>query len=136
MSLVIDASLAAQWFLPDERNEPANSVLRELASRSGCTPSHFWAEMRNVLLVAERRGRLGPGEATALLRALRDLPIDDAGSGPDGPVLELARRHGLSATDAAYLAVALDLRASLGTSDRRLAAAARAEGVLVLGAMA
>ena len=45
----------------------------------------------------------------------------------------LARKHGLSAYDALYLELALHKEADLATADRALAAAARAEGVRVVG---
>ena len=48
-------------------------------------------------------------------------------------VLRLARKHGLSAYDALYLELALHKEADLATADRALAAAARAEGVRVVG---
>jgi predicted nucleic acid-binding protein len=61
------------------------------------------------------------------------LPLDDAGIGGDSFVLMLSANHGLSAYDAAYLALALNRSAPLATLDRKLAAAARKEGVTVLG---
>jgi predicted nucleic acid-binding protein len=47
---------------------------------------------------------------------------------------KLAVKHGLSAYDAAYLALALAARLPLATFDRRLRDAAKAEGVAVLPA--
>jgi len=41
----------------------------------------------------------------------------------------IARRHGLSAYDALYLALALELGAILATNDRQLVRAALAEGI-------
>ena len=48
-------------------------------------------------------------------------------------MLALARRHGLTVYDAAYLELATRENLSLATLDGPLAAAARAEGVPVLG---
>jgi predicted nucleic acid-binding protein len=64
---------------------------------------------------------------------LRRLPLEDAGSGGDGAVLNLASSHALSAYDAAYLTLALDRKLPLATLDRKLVVAARAEGVEILG---
>jgi predicted nucleic acid-binding protein len=50
--------------------------------------------------------------------------------------LTLAARRALSAYDASYLALALQLALPLATADQRLAAAARIEGVAVLGPLA
>ncbi len=53
-------------------------------------------------------------------------------TGIDRNVLDLARRHNLTAYDAAYLEVAGRLRLPLATLDRRLQAAAAAEGAALL----
>jgi predicted nucleic acid-binding protein len=99
-------------------------------------PSLFWFEIRNILAMAERRGRIGAGEALLGMERLRRLPIDDAGVGGDGAVLLLAAKHVLSACDAAYLSVALSRNVALATLDRKLAVAARKEEVIVLGPFA
>jgi predicted nucleic acid-binding protein len=133
MALVVDASLAAAWFLPDEHNDAADLVMGELAKNPGRAPSLFWFETRNLFLVAERRGRLKPGEAATTMAQLRAFPILDEGTGNDRLTLALAERHGLSGYDASYLALAVSEGLPLGTLDRRLASAARAQGVDVLG---
>ncbi|WP_087000674.1 type II toxin-antitoxin system VapC family toxin [Rhizobium sullae] len=133
MSFILDASIAAAWFLPDEQHEAADQLMSNLRSTVGFVPSLFWFETRNLFLMAERRGRLRRGEALLVMTQLRALSIEDAGSGGDGRVLELANRHSLSGYDASYLALALAQGISLATADRKMAAAARIEGVTVLG---
>ena len=133
MALVVDASLAAAWFLPDEQNDAADQVMAELDKNPGRAPSLFWFETRNLFLVAERRGRLQPGEAATTMAQLRGFPILDEGTGNDRLVLALAERHGLSGYDASYLALALSQNLPLATLDKKLAAAARAQGVEVRG---
>jgi predicted nucleic acid-binding protein len=136
MPFVVDASLAAAWFLPDEQNEAADQLLLYLRASSGLAPSLFWFETRNLFLMAERRGRLKPGEALLSMAQLRGLPIEDAGSVGDHLVLEVANRCGLSGYDASYLALASDRKLPFGTCDRRLAQAALAEKVELLGPLA
>ena len=133
MALVIDASLAAAWFLPDEQYDAADRVMAELEKNPGRAPSLFWFETRNLFLVAERRGRLQPGEAATTMAQLRGFPILDEGTGATGCLLALAERHGLSGYDASYLALALSQNLPLATLDKKLAAAARAQGVEVRG---
>ncbi|UWU16874.1 type II toxin-antitoxin system VapC family toxin (plasmid) [Rhizobium sullae] len=133
MSFILDASIAAAWFLPDEQHEATDQLMSNLRSTVGFVPSLFWFETRNLFLMAERRGRLRRGEALLVMTQLRALSIEDAGSGGDGRVLELANRHSLSGYDASYLALALAQGISLATADRKMAAAARIEGVTVLG---
>jgi predicted nucleic acid-binding protein len=133
MSLVIDASIAAAWFLPDEQQEAADRLLSDVRSTVGLVPTLFWFETRNLFLMAERRGRLRQGEALLLMTQLRGLPLEDMGSGGDGLVLELANRHMLSAYDASYVALAKTKALPLATGDRKMAGAARGEGIVVIG---
>jgi predicted nucleic acid-binding protein len=133
MTLVVDASMAAAWFLPDEQNDAADRVMAGLDRSPGRAPSLFWFETRNLFIMAERRGRLAPGEAATTMAQLRGFPIIDEGAGNDRIVIMLAGRHGLSGYDASYLALAVVEKLPLATLDKKLAAAARAEGITVLG---
>lgn len=136
MAIVVDASIAAAWFLPDERNDAADQLMADLRSSPGRVPSLFWFETRNLFLTAERRGRFAAGEAVLSMAQLRGLPLQDEGAGGDRLVLALAARHALSAYDASYLALAVRLALPLATTDKRLAAAARLEGVDIRGPLA
>jgi predicted nucleic acid-binding protein len=62
--------------------------------------------------------------------------LRDDGSGDDLRILKLADRNNLLCYDASYLDLAARYALPLGTLDRRLAAAARAEGVVLLGPLA
>jgi len=135
MVFVLDASVAAAWLLPEEHSEAAEALIGALTAQ-GPVPSLFWHEARSIVLMAERRGRIAPGEAIAAMGRLRRLPLEDAGAGGDGSVLALATRHALSAYDAAYLSLAVDRTLPLATLDRKLAAAARAEAIEILGPLA
>ena len=64
------------------------------------------------------------------------LPIAVRTADDDLDVLSLARKHVLTAYDAAYLALALAERLPLATLDKRLAQAARAEKAGLLGPLA
>jgi predicted nucleic acid-binding protein len=134
--IVVDASFAAAWVLPDEGGPAIDAVLRQVHADGARVPSLFWHEMRNLVAMAERRGRLGHGEAEISILQLRQLPIEDAGPGGDSSVLSLALRHRLTAYDASYLALAAGEKRSLATLDNALAAAARTEGVTVVGPLA
>jgi predicted nucleic acid-binding protein len=59
--------------------------------------------------------------------------IPTEGTGNDRIILALAERHGLSGYDASYLALAISQNLPLATLDKRLAGAARAQGVEVRG---
>ena len=132
MTAVVDASLAAAWLLPEENSDAAEAVIMALSGRPP-VPSLFWHEARNILVMAQRRGRIVAGEPAAAMGRLRRLPLEDVGAGSDGAVLALAMAHGLTAYDAAYLALAQERSLPLATLDQKLAAATRREGVALLG---
>ena len=133
MAFVLDASIAAAWFLPDEQHDAADRLMAELRTTVGLVPALFWFETRNLFLVAERRGRLRPGEALLLMTQLRGLSLEDAGSGGDGLVLDLAARYTLTGYDASYVALAKTQGLPLATGDRKMANAARSEGITIVG---
>jgi predicted nucleic acid-binding protein len=64
------------------------------------------------------------------------MPLRDRGGGDGVQIARLALKHGLTAYDATYLALAISERLPLATLDRELAAAARGEAVEVLGPLA
>lgn len=132
MIFVLDASITAAWALPDESSALADNLLTLAQTDGAVVPSLWWYEIRNILLVAERRKRILAADADAFLRSLARMAIAEQESG-DGPaVLRLARLHQLSVYDAAYLELAIREGLPLGTLDRDLARAARQEDVVVL----
>ena len=58
MAFVSDASVAAAWVLPDEEAALADLALDRLGEETAKVPGVFWHELRNLLLSAERRGRI------------------------------------------------------------------------------
>jgi predicted nucleic acid-binding protein len=133
MPFVLDASFAASWFLPDEASLATNALLDRLVGSEALVPSLFRHEMRNLMLLAHRRGRLSRAKLRDIIAELGVAPFRDCGPGDDAEIVDLAIKHDLTAYDAAYLGLALRERLPLATLDRKLAAAARAENVAVLG---
>lgn len=132
MPIVLDASIAASWHFPDERGARANTVLEGLERDSAVVPAHWWFEIRNVLLVGERRQRATRQDTMDFLAWLIKLPIRSAPFPDGGEVLALARKHQLTFYDAAYLELALREGLALATLDKQLTAAARAEGISLI----
>jgi predicted nucleic acid-binding protein len=126
MSLVLDASALAAILLPDEDSDAISDRLAEAVSFHA--PWLIWADIRNILIVAERRGRIGSEDVIEALAVVSDLRIALDIAPVETEVLRLARTHRLTAYDALYLEAALRLRAPLLTLDGTLLAAARAEG--------
>jgi predicted nucleic acid-binding protein len=133
MPFVVDASLAAAWFLPDEDSPAATSLARRLSEKPGAVPNLFFHEMRNLLVLACRRNRLSEEMLSYQIDRLGRFPLRDAGGGEAKQIVRLALAHGLTAYDAAYLALAIAERLPLATLDKKLATAAQAENVPVLG---
>ncbi len=64
----------------------------------------------------------------------KGAPVKSAGAGDRVEIVRLALRHQLSAYDAAYLAPAISEKLPLAMADKRLAAAARSERMLLIEA--
>jgi predicted nucleic acid-binding protein len=131
VSLVVDASIAAAWVLPDEDSTSADAILHRVAAGGAVAPGLIWHELRNILLMAARRGRLPEAEVVPALLRLRRLPLEavDMAEAGDAGIVALAARHRLTAYDAAYLALAKNRALPLATADRALRRAADAEGI-------
>lgn len=134
MSLVLDGSVAAAWVLPDEDTSAADAILHRIAADGAVAPSLIWHELRNILLMAARRGRLSQEEIVPSLLRLRRLPIEtvDVSASGDAALIGLASTYGLTAYDAAYLALADDRGLPLATSDKALRRACNAHGVTLI----
>ena len=104
--------------------------MHRVCAETSVIPGVFRHETRNVPIRAERGKRMRPGDADDLPTRLRTLPLITDHAQDDEDTLALARRHGLSAYDAAYLETAKRRGAKLATLDSKLEAAARNEGLL------
>jgi predicted nucleic acid-binding protein len=128
MPFVLDASIVLDWAL-EERRAAAEAARQRLIGDTALVPSLWWFEVRNGLVIAERRRRTSAEISAAFLRQLAGFPVVIAPLSDETALLTLARRHGLTAYDAAYLELALRDGLDLATLDTELADAARAEGI-------
>jgi predicted nucleic acid-binding protein len=129
MPLVIDASVTMAWCFEDESSELADRVLESFGTDRAVVPSLWTLEIANVLLVAERRGRITHAQSEHFLALLKLLPIDLDLDVDHAEVMAAGRLHGLSAYDAAYLVVALRHGLAIASLDAALCAAAESSGV-------
>ena len=128
MAIVLDASMALAWCFPEEEGAPkADAVAVRLINEPGIAPRIFWYEVRNVLVMAERRGRIDREGTMRFLGRLGELQIEIDDSHVEADTLDLAHRHRLTFYDAAYLETAIRYQATLATLDNELDAAARRE---------
>lgn len=133
--IVVDASLIVGAVSPDEGSPDVISRVGAAFERGAIAPALFAYEVHNVLAMKERLGALSAADRERAATVIAGLPIDirtlDTARIRD-KVTPLATRSGLTVYDAAYLDLAIELRANLATLDTRLSAAARANGITVL----
>ena len=126
---MVDASTAGAWVLPDERSRQAEQALEAVTSGEQrlALPELWTYETANLLLTAQRRGRLDEAGRQASERFLASLPgetFDHREALARERIHRLALRFELSAYDAAYLELADRLQCELATLDGRLEGAA------------
>lgn len=135
--LVLDASLALQWFLVDEADRKYSlGVLASLSEKRALVPLLWFYEVGNGLLMAYRRKRISLDQMDGFLTRLKTLPIDSASETPT-EILELpavGRAHDLTNYDAAYLSLARRRSLPLATNDSDLRKAAVSTGVTLVTA--
>ncbi len=127
--MVLDASTALAAVLPDEESGFARAATA-VAARDGLVVPALWPyEIQNALAMAFHRNRMDAESVSDALEALRGLGAELEAPQGLGHELRLAQAPGLTAYDAAYLAVALNTGATLATNDQRLRRAAETVGV-------
>ena len=129
----IDTSVVASWCFPDEIHANADVAFRRIAKDTACAPVLLWFELRNVLLVGERRGRLTATQIGRFLGYVANLPIETDRDPDETRVFGLARSYRLSIYDAAYLELTQRRAIPLATLDGALMKAARAEKIELVG---
>ena len=131
-AIVLDGSVTMVWGFDDEADPYAEAVLNRIPGLQAFVPSVWPLEVSNALLVGERRRRITPADAVRFLAILATFPIavdPDTAAHAWHETTHLARAHGLSAYDAAYLELAIRLGLPMATLDDKLKAAAIAVGV-------
>ena len=132
--VVVDASVALAWCFPDEASEYADGVLVALKGQAIVVPAVWGLEIANAMLAGERRKRLKQPEILRFVALLEGLSIVQDGQRvceSVSNVLSLARDHGLSAYDAAYLDLSIRHGVPLATLDAKLRKAAQRAGVKI-----
>ena len=130
--MIVDASVAAKWFLPEEDLELEARLVRDavLDERIRANaPTILWSEVADAIVGAVRQKRFDGEQArdvSARFRRLRasveltDVDVEDA--------VDRALRVGIGAYDAQYLSLAAMLDQSIMTADRRMLEQGRAHG--------
>lgn len=124
------------WCFADEADAYADRIARGFPRLQVVVPVLWYLEVANALLMGERRKRSVAADTAQWIAYLRSLPIlvdEEPAMRAWSDTLMLARTHGLSAYDAAYLELAMRRCLPLATLDRPLAKAAKAAGVTLYG---
>lgn len=135
-TLIIDCSIAMAWCFEDEATDETKKIQERMIVEAAVVPTIWFQEVANVLAMAEKRGRISVADSTQLVQLLAALEIQ-----PDTEsavrafehILPLARNHGLTAYDAAYLELAQRKGLPLASLDDDLRAAGARLGIEMLG---
>jgi len=137
-AFVLDASVAISWCFPGDptENTPySRRVLKELVAHDAIVPEIWAFEIANSIFVSySKRKRITGRQITEYLGLLKALPIrvESRDIWANVDLESLARRHNLTAYDAAYLDLALRANTPLASLDEPLRQAATAEGIALI----
>lgn len=130
-AFVVDASVSAAWFLPDEAEPDTEAALQATATHDVWVPALWLLEIGNLLLSAQRRKRITADKRRELVAAASALRLKVDREPVSLIALdEIAARHSLTTYDAAYLELALRRHLPLATRDKALQSAMVKAGVL------
>ena len=119
-TLVVDASVAAKWFLDEVHSRAARHVLE--SGSDLVAPDFLLLEIDSVLCKRLRRGDLTEADCTEARLLVRQLPITfHPVAAVQDAAYDLAMRTGHSVYDCLYVALAMLLDCKVVTADRRLA---------------
>ena len=130
----LNSSIALTWCFEDEASPETDRLFERVRDDGAVVPGLWYLEVANVLLQAERRGRIGRADVARRLMLISDLPIatdQETTRRAWHETLSLARAENLTAYDAAYLELAERRGLPLMTRDNDLGAAAKRLGVTV-----
>jgi len=121
--IVADTNLVAYLLIEGERTQAARLVWQK--DPDWRLPPLWRSEFLNVLATSARAGVLSAKQAIRAWRAGIQL-LGHCEQEPGGePVLQTALQYGISAYDAQFVAVAVNLEIPLVTGDRKLCSACK-----------
>ena len=114
LEFVLDCSVTMAWFFDDEASEVTDELL-DVLNRDGraVVAAHWALEVGNTLIMAGRRKRTHVADSSHFLAILDAMPIEtdlETTVKAHSATLALARTHGLTLYDSAYLYGAPDVR--------------------------
>jgi predicted nucleic acid-binding protein len=132
-AVVLDTSITMAWCFDDEATPYTEDLLNWCAAGTAIHVASVWPlEVTNVLLNAQRKGRVTENRVEQFLDVLSQLPFHIDPVSMKRAVYDirvLAQAHRLTSYDASYLELALRLGLPLASLDDDLKKAALASGV-------
>jgi predicted nucleic acid-binding protein len=138
-SYVLDASVAAKWFLPAAEEPFSAEALQLLRLYSKAqigllVPDLFFPEFTNIFWKAERFGRCSAAAADAAIHEILRGGFPTFPTSPlIQPAMQIARTFGRTVYDCIYVALAVETKANLVTADEKLANSLSGMPVIWLG---
>jgi len=130
MAFVLDASIALGWVVGRQASAYSRRIRLRARREAYHAPALWRLEVVNALRSLERRRAIAAEASVIAVGILERMqPVVHETNLPLAELLQLARRHDLSAYDAAYLALALELKMPLACGDGALRAALPRAGV-------
>jgi predicted nucleic acid-binding protein len=130
LSVVVDASVAAQWVVLQEHTTTARMLLQ--SRHELVAVDLIRVEVFNTLLRAIRTKRLDLAAAKLSVQFFERVPLRlQPTSAYASEAFDIARQQSGSVYDACYIALARSLDAPLATGDERMATVAETLGVRV-----
>ena len=133
MNYVIDCSFSSALFLPDEKSGHVQDFFLNLKNNDQVfIPLLWWYETNNVLNVAVKRNRLKQNDVFSIINLFNELKLVtdyEYGIAWSKTLFELTKIYHISSYDAAYLELALRIKAKLVTLDSMLKNAAVKMGI-------
>jgi predicted nucleic acid-binding protein len=118
MKLVVDASVAIKWYVPEEHSIQAISLLDRGLGLTA--PDLIYAEVGNTLWKKARRADLSREDAAGIFSTFRKFSLEIHPSARlHAAAFELATALDLSYYDSLYLALAVDQDCAVVTADLR-----------------
>jgi len=124
--IVVDASVAAKWYLAtssEELTQEAFGLLNRYQEGElrFVVPDLFFAEVANVLWKAVRLGVLGQAAAQAAITSLQERKVPTVSStGLLHTAFVIATTFNSSVYDSLYVALAIESNGQFVTADKRL----------------
>jgi predicted nucleic acid-binding protein len=137
MAQIIDASIAVAWCMPSQATKLTEAALDAVGLNGGHVPAVFWFEVLYGLDGLEHRGLISRVSIGEYLKRATQFPLLVHAAPSSAKMIDLretAQTHRISAYDAAYLELALELVLPLATRDASLARAAEEAGVTLFTA--